>query len=552
MESAVSKVQKIFRYYRNIHFILYNGTIKSRGSIDIKSKFEQIISRNVDPYIKSIALIDSKLKDVAIFKRNTGLSGSSNPAYNGIRTIVTYKGKNHTVVLYKSGVVHFNGGYSSATTLHGRKIPIHQWYDIPQKVLSIVLGVTVPHGDIHMNNVSIQAQPITRKINLEKLLQYVSPNFKNAQYETNLGKYFLSFKNENIAFRIHANGIIQASNLTQPYDVNFVQQFIEDLTPVLKQASSGDISAVVYKNKKLKVMRTTCPPNKRPVPYTFEGVPKPNMFIAPNPQGLPCCYKIPAKITPTLIENVIKAFKTIGVKIPDSTKRSLGIMSNNVNVFKHKNIKSYQFVNRNGTLYIGLKGTTVRQGTRIPLEELRTIALLLGIMGVSKERSKLALLHKIANKAQVNKTVTNNRNLGVVGTGLNMRIITGKGQGQKVKDMSAAKIITLAKTHGYSLNASLSKSQLMQKLEAARNSRRKPASNSGSNINVNEFMRNLEKNNSNSGSNINVNEFMRNLEKNKSVSPLSSISNSSSPVRWSPNKKSPTLKKMARANTEIM
>ena len=540
MENVVSKVQKIFRYYRNIHFIVYNGTIRSRGAIDIKSKFEEFITKNVNSSIKSISLIDSQLKNVAIFKRNTGLSGSSNPVYKGIRVTLTYKGKNHTVVLYKSGVIHFNGGYSSATTMHGRKVPDHQWYDIPQKVLQMVLGEIIPREKIIMNNVSIQSQPITKKINLEKLLKYLSPNYKNAQYDTNLGKYFVTFKNEGLSFRISSNGIVYASGLTNPIDVNFVQQFIEDITPILRQATyvnGGNIPAVVYKNKK-KVIRTTCPPNKRPVPYTFEGVPKPFTFIAPNPQGLPCCYKIPSKVTPTLIDTVVKSFKTIGVKIPNSTRKSLGITSNNVNVFKHKNIKSYQFVNRNGTLYIGMKGTTVRQGTRMPLEELRTIALLLGIMGVSKERSRITLLKKIANKAPINRSPMVNRNLGVVGSGQNMRILTGKGQGQKVKDMSISKIVTLAKTHGYSLNTKLSKSEMMQALEAARNSRRRKSpspspsqSNSGSNINANEFLKNFNKrkspspspSQSNSGSNINANEFLKNFNKRKSPSPLKQL-----------------------------
>ena len=64
---------------------------------------------------------------------------------------------------------------------------------------------------------------------------------------------------------------------------------------------------------------TTCPPSKRPVPETFEGKCPSGQYARPNPQGNPCCYKLP-KNTKHMAQKIKGYYDTAGVKVPSSVK----------------------------------------------------------------------------------------------------------------------------------------------------------------------------------------------------------------------------------------
>jgi hypothetical protein len=74
---------------------------------------------------------------------------------------------------------------------------------------------------------------------------------------------------------------------------------------------------------------TTCPPDRCPTPYSFSGAcAQSGMYIKPNPQGQPCCYKLPKSIKYS--KNKVKnAYKKADVKVPNSVKNIFNITNKN-------------------------------------------------------------------------------------------------------------------------------------------------------------------------------------------------------------------------------
>lgn len=77
---------------------------------------------------------------------------------------------------------------------------------------------------------------------------------------------------------------------------------------------------------------TTCPVDKRPVPYSFQGkCPQGDgYYVRPNPQGQPCCYKIPKR--PGYLRNkVAERYARANVRVPNSVRKIFGIGMNTNN-----------------------------------------------------------------------------------------------------------------------------------------------------------------------------------------------------------------------------
>ena len=73
---------------------------------------------------------------------------------------------------------------------------------------------------------------------------------------------------------------------------------------------------------------TSCPPGKRPDPYSFQGKCPRGYYVRPNPQGQPCCYKIPKNIRYSKAK-VAAAYKNADVKIPKSVEAIFLIKGSN-------------------------------------------------------------------------------------------------------------------------------------------------------------------------------------------------------------------------------
>jgi hypothetical protein len=76
---------------------------------------------------------------------------------------------------------------------------------------------------------------------------------------------------------------------------------------------------------------TSCPVGRRPTPYSFQGAcAKPRHYVRPNPQGQPCCFKIP-KSTEYMQNKINARYKRANVKVPEGVRRMFGIGQNTNN-----------------------------------------------------------------------------------------------------------------------------------------------------------------------------------------------------------------------------
>ena len=72
---------------------------------------------------------------------------------------------------------------------------------------------------------------------------------------------------------------------------------------------------------------TTCPMGQRPKPYGFTGKCPPGMYVRPNPQQQPCCYKIPKN--PAAYRNkLVLSYKTAQARIPNQVSEIFGLNAN--------------------------------------------------------------------------------------------------------------------------------------------------------------------------------------------------------------------------------
>ena len=161
-----------------------------------------------------------------------------------------------------------------------------------------------------------------------------------------------------------------------------------------------DLAPKKISNKTSK-MTTSCPTNKRPDPYTFEGKCPNGYHVRPNKQGRPCCYKDPKSVT-YMQSQILKAYKQAGIKIPESIKK-MYLLKNNVNT-KLTNKVKMAMINMPTRIEGGKLILGSRQCERYTKPELRDIAKRMGVLG-SDRMKKDALCEAIKSKTK-NKNIT--------------------------------------------------------------------------------------------------------------------------------------------------
>jgi TATA-box binding protein (TBP) (component of TFIID and TFIIIB) len=147
---------------------------------------------------------------------------------------------------------------------------------------------------------------------------------------------------------------------------------------------------------------TTCPIGKRPTPYSFQGTcPQGDgYYVRPNPQGQPCCYRIPQR--PEYLRNkVASRYARANVKVPESVRKIFGIglntnaKANNVSKNTPTNIAFTQ--NKKVGFKIGS-----RQCSRYTKVALVDLAMRLG-MSIPSVISKPVLCAAISDFVKKNK-----------------------------------------------------------------------------------------------------------------------------------------------------
>ena len=234
---------------------------------------------------------------------------------------------------------------------------------------------------------------------------------------------------------------------------------------------------------------TTCPKDKRPVPYSFQGTcPGGNKeYVRPNPQGQPCCYRIPKRVD-YLRNKVANRYARANVKIPNKVKQLFGITDSagakNNNVGRAAPDFKFYFndsIGKNKKNPVGFKIGT-RQCMRYSKVALVDIATRMGIANpadLPKEKICEAIARKAKGKnSNVTAKVSGKR---VVNVGDGMPVI-GKDKklrlGKRLCESYKKEVVMkYAKAMGADVNDKMSKSELCKAIELKANKiRPKPKS----------------------------------------------------------------------------
>ena len=224
---------------------------------------------------------------------------------------------------------------------------------------------------------------------------------------------------------IKIQGIKEHDDIQESYEniIQFVNSMIEyekSQTPNAKGRITRALLTLKLSNYRIKkqsafnankpapeVTRrgTSCPMSRRPTPYSMQGkCSKEGCYVKPNPQGQPCCYKIP-KSTVYSEQKVTNSYKKANVKVPNTVRRIFKIgkntnsKRNNTSYSKLNNITVK--MNSNSGLKIGS-----RQCMRYSKVALVDIAHRLGLP-VTPGMDKVKLCNLIQSVA---KNVTNTNN----------------------------------------------------------------------------------------------------------------------------------------------
>jgi TATA-box binding protein (TBP) (component of TFIID and TFIIIB) len=397
-EKAAKTIQNYWRGTRiPYQWILFSGTAECVKTPNLEQLYNKELPKNVYE-----VTVRRGREIQAIHTREYGYKKDiQNPFFDAL----VYKGTTGTrafaVMIYKSGKVTFTGGYPENAK---------SMYSAPRSILNSIVNV---------KNFKIVSSTIQLRTNLKlkKSWEDLQSFLSRAQYQfeykpPEVVTSFISIKIPPETVRIFKNGQFQVTQVTSPQRavraIAKVREMIQGLVAngfytqqdvptkkretVAQRRATGNIAPSVQQRS------TTCPKDRRPTPYSFGGEPiGPGYYIGPNPQGLPCCYKIPKKID-YLRPKIIQRFAELGIRIPASTKKAFGIVLNNSNKpvnASNKEPESLPMFMDKGNLKIG-----TRQAKRWPLVKLIDIALKLGSTEIKRGMSKDSVIDIIEREAR--------------------------------------------------------------------------------------------------------------------------------------------------------
>lgn len=303
---------------------------------------------------------------------------------------IAYGGKGHAVNLFNNGKITFTGGYPEGAT---------DINETPRRVLEIAVGNE--YQDFKINSVTAQFEG-----DFEGSLQDIARVTRGE-----IKQHFVSIP----SMRIYSRGTIQVSGIKTQRQFETLGDKVQGLISLL--INRGAVHTGIVRERipvrtrpqarqnnqiapDVATRSTTCPKDRRPDPYSFAGAAPPGYYVGVNPQGQPCCYKIPQR--KEYLRNKIKnRFAALGLKVPNSTREIFNIQVNNANkpanVSGHIN-ENLKFFNSNTGFKIG-----TRQATRYSLTRLLNISRRIGVAmnarGKSSKMSKQNIINSIRNWA---------------------------------------------------------------------------------------------------------------------------------------------------------
>lgn len=286
---------------------------------------------------------------------------------------------NAVMSIFSNGKIKISGGYLSQ---HNDNMNNEELFEAQPELIRqyIVDNYTNKEKFLRnafkFNNVVSEIR-FNRGFNLYTISQTFSK--ANIRYNPELSpNLFIKFKD--FGFVVSTKGIIKIQGLTEFDDVEetyeYAIEFVNTLTefersqrPNAKGKIKRALLNVNMRNrvKKVRVFDpnrpapevtrrgTSCPKSRCPEPYSMQGkCPKEKYYVKPNPQGQPCCYKIPKN--PTYSRNkVAEAYKRANVKVPNTVQKVFNFGSNTGN-------------KRNNTSHSNLTNLVIKMNSKVGLK----------------------------------------------------------------------------------------------------------------------------------------------------------------------------------------
>jgi TATA-box binding protein (TBP) (component of TFIID and TFIIIB) len=391
--------------------------------------------------------------------------------------------------IFNTGRVRFSGGYVSGSS--GEPVSLVTYVDA-------MTGLNMSSKSIKINNVTgeiklgakIDLVDLYALLNVGKGLAMFDDRELSVTFEPERNALLMKNKKDSpflyinfgkdFTLLLSANGTVVIEGMKNPEkDSTVVRNFInflklaDILRPTRRDVIPAPKPSKIARRADMKpapdVTRrgTTCPDERCPVPYSFQGAcPQGNKYyVRPNPQGQPCCYRIPKRLE-YITEKVENRYRQANVKVPDSVRKLFGFgantntKANNVGKKAPENLRFYfnNSVGKNKKNPVGFKIGS-RQCMRYTKVALVDIAARLGVATpskVSKERLCELISAKMKNKVQNN-----------VGNGLP---VVGKDKQLRLGDRLCVSypkktIIKYAKELGLTLNPDSTKEEMCREIQ---------------------------------------------------------------------------------------
>ena len=330
---------------------------------------------------------------------------------------------NATFTLFKNGKIKISGGYLSQNK---ENVDNDYYFEAQPEMIREYIVNTYTDGQAFLRKSFVFNNVVGEfRVNKKFNLATIKGLGKNVQYEPELS-HLLKIKSGGFNFTFSQNGVVQVrglkeqDSLDKAYAVGL--KLINDMTDFHATHKGGRLYAnrvlPEFRRKTQHVMNpnepapnvtrrgTSCPVGRRPSPYSMQGTcPKAGCYVKPNPQGQPCCYKVP-KNTKYSEGKVRDAYEKANVRVP-SKVREVFNFGNNTDAKRNNTTHAAAnniVVRRNETS--GLKIGT-RQCSRYTKVALVDIARRLGL-AVKPAMTKPQLCELIASRAK-NATNTNTK-----------------------------------------------------------------------------------------------------------------------------------------------
>ena len=417
VSKTVRKLQTRYFGKGPIQWILYSGTAETENEPNLESLYK----KDLPQYVQEVSVRHGK-KVLATHTHEYGFKSDLIKLYYDM---LMYRGKigekAFSLSVYKSGKITFTGGYPEGSqsmsiaprSLVRRIIGNFKNFIVKSATVQFDSKLMMRRDKLATGAYDYDVQSVvTQLLKMGIPISNISYPERNP-LEPIQTKPFISIKVSQQIIRIFPNGQVQLVKITSD---SMARKLLGDSRLLMRRIKmSGAMiprEDVIPKSRltrpqlrkkndiapNISTRSTTCPENKRPHPYSFSGVPiGPNYYIGVNPQGMPCCYKIPKK-TAYLKQKIIDRFKELGIQIPQSTKQAFGIQLNNSNLPKNVSGKEPDlpiFIDERGQLKIG-----TRQAKRWPLVKLVDIARKLGAVYISYKSSKDDVIQAIIKESK--------------------------------------------------------------------------------------------------------------------------------------------------------